>query len=200
VGSVSLLDNGGLNKTNLLRSPTGFYESYSARNVGDVVNVRIIEAIDVLKRKDVRLVRDNNLNANFNANINAATTDSAAPEGNTVTTMSNSFSFPGAYKRTANNVINVDNNETFTTVISALITEIDEASGNMVVEGNRQIVVEGQTKSLYVRGIMHPKDLDANNEVPSYKLANAQIQVMGEGKLDEERNGGFLYKIFKFLI
>ena len=59
--------------------------------------------------------------------------------------------------------------------------------------------MEGQTKSLYIRGIAFPKDIDSNGELPSYKLANAQIQIIGSGALTKERDSGFIQKIFRKL-
>ena len=198
--AVSLLENGGLQTTTLTGSPRGFYETYQARNVGDVITVRIVENIDVLKRSEIRLQRDTDLNADFSFAQNMTATSTLTPADNDIATMITQFTFPGEYRRGNDRSINVDNDEMFTTLISALIVEVDPQNNNMVVEGSRQIVIEGQTKSLYVRGILNPKDIDPNNEVPSYKLANAQVQIIGTGALDKERDGGFLYKIFNFLI
>ncbi|NQY79934.1 MAG: flagellar basal body L-ring protein FlgH [Candidatus Caenarcaniphilales bacterium] len=198
--AVSLLEGGGLQTTTITGNPRGFYETFQARTVGDVVTVRIVENIDVLKRSEIRLQRDTNLNADFAFSQNMTTTSTLTPADNDIASMITQFTFPGEYRRNNDRSINVDNDETFSTLVSALIVEVDPQNNNMVVEGSRQIVIEGQTKSLYIRGIVNPKDLDSNNEVPSYKLANAQVQIIGTGALDKERDGGFLHRIFNFLI
>ena len=198
--AVSLLQEGGLKTTTITGSPRGFYETYQARSVGDVITVRIVENINVLKRNEVKLKRDTDLNANFAFTQGMTATSTATPADNDVASMITSFTFPGQYKRDSDRSINVNSDDTFTTMVSALVVEVDAQSNNMVVEGSRQIVIEGQTKSLYVRGIINPQDIDSNNEIPSYKLANAQIQVIGTGALDKERDGGVLFNIFKFLL
>ena len=198
--AVSLLQEGGLKTTTITGSPRGFYETYQARNVGDVITVRIIENVNVLKRNEVKLKRDTDLDAKFAFTQGMTATSTATPETNDIASMITSFTFPGQYKRGLDRSINVNSDDTFTTMVSALVVEVDAQSNNMVVEGSRQIVIEGQTKSLYVRGIINPQDIDSNNEIPSYKLANAQIQVIGTGSLDKERDGGVLFNIFKFLI
>ncbi|MCH2226560.1 MAG: flagellar basal body L-ring protein FlgH [Candidatus Caenarcaniphilales bacterium] len=198
--AVSLLQEGGLTSQTITASPRGFFETFLARNVGDVITVRVIENIDVLKRSEVRLQRDTNLDADFSFSQNMTSTSTLTPADNDIASMITQFTFPGQYRRNNDRSINVDNDETFTTLVSALIVEVDPQSNNMVVEGSRQIVIEGQTKSLYVRGIINPKDIDSNNEIPSYKLANAQVQIIGTGSLDKERDGGFLHTIFNFLI
>ena len=38
--------------------------------------------------------------------------------------------------------------------------------------------------------------IDSNNEVPSYKLANAQIQIIGTGALTKDRDSGIIQKVF----
>ncbi len=198
--AVSLLEGGGLQTTTITANPRGFYETFQARTIGDVVTVRVVENIDVLKRSEIRLKRDTNLDADFSFSQNMTSTSTLTPADNDIASMITQFTFPGQYRRNNDRSINIDNDETFSTLVSALIVEVDPQNNNMVIEGSRQIVIEGQTKSLYVRGIVNPKDLDSNNEVPSYKLANAQVQIIGTGALDKERDGGFLHKIFNFLI
>jgi flagellar L-ring protein FlgH len=125
-----------------------------------------------------------------------STLDSAA---NDVANMVTSFRLPSEYSRRNQKEIQINNREEFFTIVSCLVVEIDPESGNMIVEGSRQILMEGQTKSLYIRGIAFPKDIDSNGELPSYKLANAQIQIIGSGALTKERDSGFIQKIFRKL-
>ena len=146
--AVSLLQDGGLKTTTITGSPRGFYETYQARNVGDVITVRIIENVNVLKRNEVKLKRDTDLNAKFAFTQGMTATSTATPADNDIASMITSFTFPGQYKRGLDRSINVNSDDTFTTMVSALVVEVDAQSNNMVVEGSRQIVIEGQTKSL----------------------------------------------------
>lgn len=195
--SVSLLDGGGIRKTNLTTGPRAFVEAHLARNVGDVITVKVIENISALKSTEINLNNDTKHNADLSLQIAMTTTSTLTPTTNDVANMLTNFALPVDYSRRNLKTIGVNNKAQYTAMVSCLVVEVDPESGNMIVEGSRQILMEGETKSLYIRGIASPKDLDSNNEVPSYKLANAQVQIIGSGSLSTERDTGFLQKIFR---
>ena len=199
-GAVSLLDQGGVVQRELNSGPNGFYQAQIAKNIGDAVTVRVIENIEVLKRNEVRLSRDVTADGGFELDIGMTMTSTQTPADNDIAQQIQSINLPASLNKRNDSRINVDNNELFTTLITALVVKVDPQNGNMEIEGTRQVVVEGQTKSLYVRGLVNPKDVDSNNEIPSYKIANAQIQIIGTGELDKDRDSGLIYKIFKFLL
>jgi flagellar L-ring protein precursor FlgH len=197
--AVSLLDGGGVRHNTLITGPRSFTQGYTARNVGDVVTVKIIENITTLKQSEIQLNNSTRSDADLVFRQAMTTTSTLTPDTNDVANMITNIALPVDYERRNTKNIGVNNREEFFTMISCLVVETDPESGNMVVEGNRQILMEGETKSLYVRGVVFPKDLDANNEVPSYKLANAQIQIIGSGSLSKERDSGIIQKIFRKL-
>jgi len=199
ISAVSLLDGGGVRHNTLITGPRSFTQGYTARNVGDVVTVKIIENISTLKQSEILLNNSTRSDADLVYRMGMTTTSTLTPDTNDVANMITNIALPVDYERRNTKNIGVNNREEFFTMISCLVVETDPESGNMVVEGNRQILMEGETKSLYVRGVVFPKDLDANNEVPSYKLANAQIQIIGSGSLSKERDSGIIQKIFRKL-
>lgn len=199
ISAVSLLDGGGVRHNTLITGPRSFTQGYTARNVGDVVTVKIIENISTLKQSEIQLNNSTQSDADLVYRMGMTTTSTLTPDTNDVANMITNIALPVDYERRNTKNIGVNNREEFFTMISCLVVETDPESGNMVVEGNRQILMEGETKSLYVRGVVFPKDLDANNEVPSYKLANAQIQIIGSGSLSKERDSGIIQKIFRKL-
>jgi flagellar L-ring protein precursor FlgH len=199
INAVSLLDGGGVRHNTLITGPRSFTQGYTARNVGDVVTVKIIENISTLKQSDILLNNSTQSDADLIFRMGMTTASTLTPDTNDVANMITNFALPVDYERRNTRNIGVNNREEFFTMISCLVVETDPESGNIVIEGNRQILMEGETKSLYVRGVVFPKDLDANNEVPSYKLANAQIQIIGSGTLSKERDVGVIQKIFRKL-
>ncbi len=199
VESVSLLDGGGIRNNSISRAPRGYIEAFIAKNVGDVVTVKIVENVESIKNAEVTLDNDVRSDANLIFQMAMTVTSSLTPDTNDVANMLTNFALPVNYSRRNLRDISVNNQERFTAMVSCLVVEIDPESGNMIVEGSRQILMEGETKSLYVRGIIFPKDIDSNNEVPSYKLANAQIQIIGSGALTKDRDSGIIQKIFRKL-
>lgn len=199
VESVSLLDGGGIKNSTVNMGPRGFLDSLKARTVGDVVTVKIVENAQAVKKAEVTLNNDTRADNNLIFQMAMTATSTLTPATNDVANMITNFGLPVDYSRRNLREISVNNKEQFTALISCLVVEIDPESGNMVVEGSRQILMEGETKSMYVRGVVFPKDIDSNNEVPSYKLANAQIQIIGSGSLSKDRDNGLLPKIFRKL-
>ncbi len=65
----------------------------------------------------------------------------------------------------------------------------------MQVEGARQIRVNDETQILVVRGLLRERDVQSDNSVPSSKLAQAQIEVYGEGIVDDKQRPGWLTRI-----
>ncbi len=197
VSSKSLLKQGGLTQQSTLGTPRSFYENYKAKSVGDVITVKVIESVDAIKVADINLDTQTDHDALLKFSQNNNTSSTLTPTTNDRINMTIEFAVPVDYGKSRSRSIAVDNQDSLVALVSSLVVEVDSENGNMVVEGSRQILIEGQTKSLYVRGVLNPKDLDANNEVPSYKLANAQIQIIGNGALTKERDKGVVQKIFR---
>jgi flagellar L-ring protein precursor FlgH len=197
VEALSLLQDGGMSQNALMNNPRGLIESYKARKVGDLITIKVTENVSAIRNSETRTTSSTNHAADITSRQAATKTSSLDPAANNVKSSLTHFEVPVSYGKDTNRKISVNNSEIFTTIVSALIVEIDPISGNMVVEGNRQIVMEGEMKSLYLRGIVNPKDIDTNNEVPSYKLANAQVQVVSSGALSKDRDSGFIQKILR---
>jgi flagellar L-ring protein precursor FlgH len=67
--------------------------------------------------------------------------------------------------------------------------------GIMQVEGARRIRVNNETQILVVRGLVRPQDITSGNTVPSTHLAEAQIELYGEGVLSDRQRPGWLTRI-----
>ena len=67
--------------------------------------------------------------------------------------------------------------------MTALVVAIDSLSGNLIVEGERNLNVNGDNHIMSVRGTVRPFDILSNNTVLSYKLANANIVYKRDGSI-----------------
>jgi len=65
----------------------------------------------------------------------------------------------------------------------------------MQVEGARQIRINAETQILVVRGLVRQRDIDSKNTVPSTALADAKIEVYGQGMLSDKQRGGWLSRM-----
>jgi flagellar L-ring protein precursor FlgH len=89
---------------------------------------------------------------------------------------------------------------TFTTTLSARVTHV-LPTGNLVVEGDKDVWVNSERQSVSVRGIIRPTDLSATNIIQSDRLANLEVRINGKGVVgDSIRRPFILYRILLGLL
>jgi flagellar L-ring protein FlgH len=77
---------------------------------------------------------------------------------------------------------------TSTTALSTTLTGRVAAvlpTGTLVVEAERQIMMNEQRETVILRGMVRPGDLDATNTVASNSVGDLEIEVKGKGVLTE---------------
>ncbi len=82
--------------------------------------------------------------------------------------------------------------------VSARIVRVYE-NGNLLIDGNKEVSVNGEKEILKVSGIVRPEDIAPDNTVQSYKLAEARIQYSGEGDVHQASRPGWLARFFNWL-
>ena len=174
-----------------------------ARNVGDIVTVHIEESSDAESRANTDYDRDNNLSlgvSNFFDQesmraipLNAATgglmpgLGPTGEIGENPMVQSNSLrDFEGDGTTSRGSDVQAS--------ISARVVEVLDG-GVMHVEGARQIKVNNETQIIAVRGLVRSRDVDSNNSVSSTQLADAQIEMYGEGILADQQRPGWLTRV-----
>jgi flagellar L-ring protein FlgH len=93
----------------------------------------------------------------------------------------------------SNHTKNGSNN--FQTTMMAQVVGV-EASGALDIAGDQQLIVNGQTQSLHVTGIVRPEDIDAADTVLSSRIANVQANFNGNF---QEKNKGLIRRILDVL-
>lgn len=58
--------------------------------------------------------------------------------------------------------------------IAAMVKEV-LPGGNLIIGGSQEVFVNGESRKMYVQGIIRPRDINADNCVDSDKIANAKI-------------------------
>ena len=86
----------------------------------------------------------------------------------------------------------------FTVTNRTSVTVVDVLpNGNLVIEGAKIIRVGKESQYAYMRGIVRPADVKADNTVLSTQIADAQVEFVPEGELTDAQKKGWLTKAWE---
>ncbi|QJB57362.1 flagellar basal body L-ring protein FlgH [Pseudodesulfovibrio sp. zrk46] len=168
------------------------YDDNRATRVGDIVMVKVSETANTKLKSETTADKENTI----------ATSVTAMPE----TGLVGSIPLAGTLGAKAGTSIGASQSSEFsgngetkqeTTFEATVATRIvRRLPGNLLqVEGARRIRVNHETQFLVVRGLIRQRDISSDNSIPSTKLAEAQIEIYGQGVLADKQRPGWLSRI-----
>ena len=170
--------------------PIGLVANKTARSVGDLITVVINENQDVRNEEIADLTKETDLRyqiTNFDIKPNAF---DVLPQ---MSALSND---------PFNGVANYEKRGTFTARLTAVVADT-LPNGNLVVNGRREIRIDGELKVIEFSGVVRRYDIAPNNTVQSEFVANAKVHYTGTGPLTQTTNrngfGGWLHKAVDWL-
>ena len=87
---------------------------------------------------------------------------------------------------------------TLSTTISAEVMEV-LPNGNLLVEARRSMVVNAETQTMVLTGVIRPADVTRDNMVSSAKISNLNVRYEGKGPISKRQKPGILNKIFDMI-
>ncbi|WP_260459727.1 flagellar biosynthetic protein FliO [Enterobacter ludwigii] len=69
-------------------------------------------------------------------------------------------------------------------------------NGNLRVVGEKQIAINQGTEFIRFSGVVNPRFISGGNTVPSTQVADARIEYVGNGYINEAQNMGWLQRLF----
>lgn len=89
---------------------------------------------------------------------------------------------------------------TLTTSLSARVVQV-LPNGYLLIEGTKNIQVDGEHQEVAVRGVIRPSDISTANTVPSTRLAELEVRINGKGVInDATHRPFFLYRLLLGLL
>lgn len=167
---------------------TNLFNDNRARGIGDIVTVQINESTEITG------VEDSSAENKKSHSVNIDTTNFfTKPLGDTSGYLPNfsadtnhSFNGKGAY----------ESNRNISLELTAVVTEI-LANGNLIIEGNRDVNINGEKYNIKVSGIVRPIDISIDNVIQSSSIANANITLEGKGFLTRAGKRGWWNRIYE---
>ncbi|UVC29967.1 flagellar basal body L-ring protein FlgH [Pantoea sp. SOD02] len=84
---------------------------------------------------------------------------------------------------------------TFTGTITVTVNEL-MPNGNLRVVGEKQIAINQGTEFIRFSGVVNPRTISGSNTVPSTQVADARIEYVGNGYINEAQTMGWLQRLF----
>ena len=162
-----------------------FTDRRKPRAVGDTLKVDIAESINA-----------SNVLTTDNSRSNAMSTKGPGVKGvgsgiirsllNLDASAKGSDSYKGKGKTT--------DVSSFTGQLTATVINV-LPNGNLVVAGERSVALNGGVRTLRFSGVVDPKDLASGNVVASADVANARLEVAGQGDVSEAASRNWLQRV-----
>ena len=190
-----------------------------ARNIGDILTVELDDDIETNSEASIKTAReyvdkDNNIGVAINSFLNQFIQSAPGLLGLTkgpksVTATGATVPVGGAFGNI--NIPTVDfgaatgwNSEgnilkdTLDLKGKTAVTVVDVLpNGNLVIEGAKVIRTSQQDVYGYMRGIVRPVDISADNIVLSSKVADAQVEFVPAGELSDAQKKGWLLRAWE---
>lgn len=168
------------------------FDDNRAKRVGDIVLVSVAEATKASNKADTDADRESNISLGVEAFPTEgivgmlATPLGVQHQQNPKVKAGSTSDFKGSGE--------TKQESTFLATVACRIVRM--LPGNvMQVEGARQIRINNETQILVVRGLLRKSDVASDNTVSSKNLAEARIEVYGEGVLSDKQRPGWLARI-----
>lgn len=161
------------------------FEDRRARFVGDTLTININETLTASQAKDSAVSKTGTLTA---ANPAVKLPIGGSLGANTISasgSSSNTFAGKGSTNST-----NAFSGTITVTVIDVL------PNGNLIVSGEKQIGNNRQVETVRFSGVVNPATIVGGNTVSSTQVADARIDLRGQGQVDEAQVMGWLARFF----
>lgn len=179
---------------NKSRSKRSLFADCKAAEVGDIVTIIITENAEAEDELSSSTLKNQTMDMGITSLLNAD--DKLFPNDS-----SGAVEYPRLALDAKNNFKASGDRarkSKITAQIAATVRAI-QRNGNLVIEGRRCIVLDGETKNIIFTGVVRPNDISAANTVPSTMIADAQITYDGFGAISDATKPGFLTKLLGIL-
>jgi flagellar L-ring protein precursor FlgH len=162
------------------------FSDLKARNVGDIVTINVVESATASKNATTKTSRESDLSASWTGVLQKLSGNWVG--GEVKTDFANNFDGKGETTRSSQ----------LAAYITAQVIQV-LPNGYLVIHGNRQVRVNNENQIINVQGVIRTEDINANNIVLSTYIADARIELIGEGVVSDKQRPGWLARILDWV-
>jgi len=161
------------------------FEDRRPRNVGDTLTIQLQENVSASKSSSANASRDGK--TSFGLDVTPRYLEGLFGNDRASVDGSGSNTFSGKGGANASNTFN----GTLTVTVDQVL-----ANGNLHVVGEKQIAINQGTEFIRFSGVVNPRTISGSNSVASTQVADARIEYVGNGYINEAQNMGWLQRFF----
>jgi flagellar L-ring protein precursor FlgH len=158
-----------------------------ARQVNDLVTIRVIESINAAGTADSSLDKESDVHAAVPNlfGLESKYPDWLDPMNIVNSTSSSDFKGGGTTKRSG----------ALTAVVTARVVEV-LPNGDLALEGVREIEINGDRQIIVLTGVVRPAAINRENVVSSAQVGQLRIRYFGRGLIKDNLQPGWLVRVF----
>jgi flagellar L-ring protein FlgH len=160
------------------------FADQKATRVGDAVTVLVVETSSASNDATTSSERQSDLSLSASGKVGS----SNVPDVSLGVGTGNSFKGQGA----------TASHGSIRAKISARVDSV-LANGNLVINGKRTIIINGEEQTITLAGIVRPSDIQADNSIYSYNISDARIAFEGSGIVSRAQGPGWITKLLHWL-
>ena len=170
---------------------TSLFADARARRVGDVLLIKVVETTLAKNKASTEADKENTMDLGVSAFLGRdklpLIPGAEVGAASMINTSSNTdFESDGETKRESS----------IMTTVAGRVTRV-LGGGLLEVAGARETRVNGETQIVLVQGVARDRDIDADNTIRSTSLADARIELYGEGVLADKQRPGWLGRMIE---
>ena len=162
-----------------------------ARNVGDIVTIRIVESSSASNKATTNTSRDSSLTAGLENFFNA---EKRFPSDQPFINPFSSTAVKGGLKSSFAGAGTTQRSGDLTAYITARVKEV-LPNGNLFIVGTREVTVNNEVQLISLSGVIRQRDISSENVILSTYIADARIAYSGTGIVNDRQRPGWMSRI-----
>jgi len=164
----------------------GLTQDFRARRLNDLITIRVVENITGSGTADSALGKttDTSIGVPNLLGIEKKLPSAIDPSNLAKIKADNQFKGSGTTNRAG----------ILTANLTARVSEV-LPNGDLVVEGVREIEINGDRQIVVLSGVVRPADIALGNVVPSTAIGQLRIRYFGKGLMKDNLNPGWLARV-----
>jgi flagellar L-ring protein precursor FlgH len=161
------------------------YNAHRAMRVDDILTVVIIESAKAGSQSGTNTNKQNDMSLQ-------------ASNGSGLLKFIPAFGASGSSKVSYDGKGGTSREGSLDAKISARVIQVLD-NGNLVIDGSKVVEINEEKEIIKISGIVRPQDIESNNIIYSYNVANAQITYSGKGAASTGHRPGLLARILNWI-